>query len=41
VAACPENALVINSTEKAWKTKLAMGSTTEERLNAQTGKIYL
>jgi len=41
VAACPENALVIDSTEQAWETKLAMGGTTEERLNAQTGKIYL
>ncbi|QJT09289.1 EFR1 family ferrodoxin [Oceanidesulfovibrio marinus] len=41
VAACPENALVINSTRESWQPKLSMSNTTEAELNAQTGKIYL
>jgi hypothetical protein len=41
VAACPENALTINSTKESWQPKLAMGKTTETALNSQTGKIYL
>ena len=41
VAACPEHALVINSTRESWQPKLAMSKTTETELNSQTGKIYL
>jgi len=41
VAACPENALKINSTTKAWQAKLAAGNITEAELNSQTGVIYL
>jgi len=41
VAACPEHALVINSTRESWQPKLSMGKTTEAELNSQTGKIYL
>jgi len=41
VAACPEGALVINSTRESWEPKLAMSKTTETELNNQTGKIYL
>ena len=41
VAACPENALVINSTRESWQPKLSLGKTTETELNSQTGKIYL
>jgi len=41
VASCPEKALVINDTTPSWAQKLAMGKTTEEQVNSQTGRIYL
>lgn len=41
LAVCPEQVLSINDTTGAWRQKLAMGKTTEDELNSQTGTLYL